>query len=331
MRRVFLCSIFAALFSLAWGGGANAQDYQAGAQGYVIPAGALLHCTLEEPNFSSATVTVGDPFVCALRSSINIFENAVLPRGSYLAGHLEAAKEPGHFVGKGYLKPQFDRVCLSDDCLPVPGKIIAVRGYRVDKKGEVIGHGHAKRDVVEWMIPPLWPWKVLTLPARGPRPTLKGEVPITLRLMDDLELPWTKVSMERPNRPPWAYRPPDPLTPTSSTPPSFDTAQRHSSKEQQSTRPNMAHTITYLPPATPAMDDPSNAKPAARQHHSRLTFIALKSDTVLVVERCSIEHGRLNFVAANGLPGALDLDKINWFKTSELNTNPQAWSTANSQ
>jgi len=28
---------------------------------------------------------------------------------------------------------------------------------------------------VEWLIPPLWPWKILMLPAKGPRPALKGE------------------------------------------------------------------------------------------------------------------------------------------------------------
>src|SRR5262249_11489641 len=39
------------------------------------------------------------------------------------------------------------------------------------------------------MLPPLWPWKVLTLPARGPRPTLKGEVRVTLRVMDDIFVP----------------------------------------------------------------------------------------------------------------------------------------------
>ena len=45
------------------------------------------------------------------------------------------------------------------------------------------------RDIVEWMIPPLWPWKVIMLPARGPRPTLKGETVLSLRLMDDVEIP----------------------------------------------------------------------------------------------------------------------------------------------
>ena len=44
---------------------------------------------------------------------------------------------------------------------------------------------------IEWMIPPLWPWKVVSLPARGPRPTLKGEEALTLRLMEDVVLPRT--------------------------------------------------------------------------------------------------------------------------------------------
>ena len=33
MRRIFLFSMFVALFPSAWGGRANAQDYLAGAQG----------------------------------------------------------------------------------------------------------------------------------------------------------------------------------------------------------------------------------------------------------------------------------------------------------
>ena len=34
----------------------------------VVPAGTLLSCTLSEPKFSSATVSVGDPFLCHPRS-----------------------------------------------------------------------------------------------------------------------------------------------------------------------------------------------------------------------------------------------------------------------
>ena len=170
------------------------------AQDQLVPAGTLLQCTLNEPNFSSATAAIGDPVLCHLRT-MQEFGRPLFPRGSMLGGHLEADKEPGHFVGKGYLKITFDRVILPSGDLPVPAKVILARGYKVDKQGDIDGNGHATRDVVEWMFPPLWPWKVISLPFRGPRPTLKGEEPLELRLMDDIVLPQ---ALMHPDRPPYA-------------------------------------------------------------------------------------------------------------------------------
>src|SRR5579863_9359981 len=179
------------------------------AQDILVPAGTLLRCTLDEPNLSSATASVGDPVICHL-SSLQEFGHVVFPRGSYLGGHIESYKEPGHFFGKGNLELTFDRIGLPATDVPVPGKVIAAGGYRVDRKGEIVGHGHSKRDTVEWLLPPLWPWKVLTLPARGPRPTLKGEEKLTLRLMDDVVVPRMTAatgytgsypSIDRPSRP----------------------------------------------------------------------------------------------------------------------------------
>jgi len=177
-RSVFLLvSLFAFTLTLI----ASARDV-------VVPAGTLLQCTLNEPNFSSATAEVGDPVLCHLRG-VMVFGQQAFPRGSYLVGHLEAAKDPGHFVGKGYLKLEFDRIGVPAGDLPLESKVIATRGYKVDKEGKIDGKGHAKRDVVEWMLPPLWPWKVIMLPARGPRPKLKGETVLSLRLMDDVQIP----------------------------------------------------------------------------------------------------------------------------------------------
>lgn len=39
---------------------------RAKADDYVVPAGTLLRCTLDEPNFSSATADIGDPVLCHL-------------------------------------------------------------------------------------------------------------------------------------------------------------------------------------------------------------------------------------------------------------------------
>lgn len=165
-----------------------AGQIHSSAQESIVPAGTLIHCTLDETNLSSATVAVGDPVLCHL-SSLQEFGRTVFPRGSFLAGHLEADKEPGHFVGKGYLRLVFDRIGLPNTDVPVPAKVIFVRGFRVDREGDIVGHGHAKRDTAEWLVPPLWPWKIVSLPAKGPRPTLKREEQLTLRLMDDVLVP----------------------------------------------------------------------------------------------------------------------------------------------
>ena len=103
MRRYQFLSLLSLLFL--------GVQQRAGAQDVQLPAGTLLRCTLNEPDFSSRSAKVGDPVVCNV-STVQEFGRAVFPRGAYMAGHLEADKEPGHFGGKGYLKLVFDRIGL---------------------------------------------------------------------------------------------------------------------------------------------------------------------------------------------------------------------------
>ena len=110
----------------------------ASAREMILPAGTLLHCTMNEPNFSSATVAVGDPVLCHLKS-VTEFGQQTFPRGSYLVGHLESAQDPGHFWGKGYMKLMFDRIGLPNGDMPLDAKVIATRGYKVDKQGDIDG------------------------------------------------------------------------------------------------------------------------------------------------------------------------------------------------
>jgi hypothetical protein len=101
MRRSFLYWMFPLVF-LGWQGSTRAQDV-------VIPAGTLLRCTINEPDFSSTTTEVGDPLICH-PNALQEFGRVVSPRGTYMTGHLEAYQDPGHFVGKGWLQLQFDRI-----------------------------------------------------------------------------------------------------------------------------------------------------------------------------------------------------------------------------
>ena len=141
----------------------------------VIPAGTILQCTIDEPNFSSKTALAGDPLLCHL-GPLGAFGHSLFPRGAMLGGHLEDSKAPGRFVGKGWIQLEFDRLILPGaEILPLSTKIISAPHMRVDAQGDVHGRGHPKRDAVEWMIPVLWPIKIATLPARGPYPAFKGE------------------------------------------------------------------------------------------------------------------------------------------------------------
>src|SRR5229473_3937923 len=331
MKRIFVYLIFSLVF-LGLQASTKAQDI-------LVPAGTLLRCTLDEPNFSSATADVGDPVVCHL-NTLREFGQNVFPRGSYLGGHLEADKEPGHFVGKGYLQLVFDRIGFPTSDVPVPSKVIAAKGYKVDRHGDIVGRGHPKRDVVEWLIPPLWPWKIITLPARGPRPTLKNEEQITVRLMDDIQIPrQVSQSYVRPtsyDRPRPSYRPQ-----------SFD--RPPSSGGQRSTEPaqavspseNSIPDVTYAAQGAtaqekqPEVSEPASAhtEPSAPNSTSvrqpqRTKWIALKPGNVYAVTNYHIHEGSVIYVLSSGAKGSVDITEVDWCRTSHLNAEPIASSVA---
>jgi hypothetical protein len=274
----------------------------ASARDVVVPAGTLLQCTLNEPNLSSKTVDVGDPVLCHLRG-VSEFGQQAFPRGSYLIGHVEAEKDPGHFVGKGYMKLQFDRIGVPSGDLPLEAKVIATRNYKVDKQGKIDGKGHPKRDVVEWMLPPLWPWKVVTLPARGPRPTLKGETVLSLRLMDDVQIP----QVAQTNGPGWHF---------------FDRFRNQSYNDSQaSNRPQLAMrpaSDSTVPQASYATFVTRGA-PTNVQNAPGMPVFVLNNGTVLEVSGYGYSDSRITYTLVGGGTGVLSTDDVDWTSTTKLN------------
>lgn len=280
----------------------------ASARDVVVPAGTLLQCTLNEPNLSSATVDVGDPVLCHLRG-ITVFGQQAFPRGSYLVGHLEASKDPGHFWGKGYLKLQFDRIGVPSGDLPLEAKVISTRGYKVDKEGKIDGKGHPRRDVVEWMLPPLWPWKVIMLPARGPRPKLKGETVLNLRLMDDVQIPQFAQTFG----PGWHFfgRP---------------QSERYENAQAGSARPQLA--IRQLSPATASTSDQPALTPVASWAMSvspepasapGMPVFVLNTGNVLAVSGYGYQDNRISYTLASGGSGVISADEVDWSSTIRVN------------
>jgi hypothetical protein len=327
MRRVFLY-LGVSILLLGVQASTKAQDI-------LVPAGTLLRCTLDEPNFSSATAEIGDPVVCHL-SALREFGKTVFPRGSYLGGHLEADKEPGHFWGKGYLKIEFDRIGFPESDIPVPAKIIAAKGYKVDKKGDIKGKGHATRDTVEWLIPPLWPWKVLTLPARGPRPTLKGEEQITVRLMDDIDVPRAGGSLHSFQRPP---APASYHSQSFSKPASLKNSEKPVIEKPVKDVPDVPESGVDSRNDVPASNiinaavTPEVIAPVSRTSSvatgqpARVRLIALKSENVYAVTNYRINGGSLSYVLTSGGTGSVDLTEVDWRTTSRLNAESMSATT----
>jgi hypothetical protein len=155
----------------------------------LIPAGSKMDCMVSE-KVSSKTMSIGDPVLCQVGHS-EVYGRSTFPFGSYLEGHFEDYKDPGHFVGKGWMELKFDKLVVGNDTvIPLASRVIATSAKNpVDREGRIDGRGHPVRDTVEWLIPVLWPIDLINLPRRGPTPTLKPETRLTVLLLEDVGIP----------------------------------------------------------------------------------------------------------------------------------------------
>jgi hypothetical protein len=223
----------------------------------IIPAGALVSCTTGDGRISSKTTAVGDPVLCKVNFHRGDF---MLPYGSYLGGNFSEYKDPGHFFGKGWMQLEFDRLYVGDQVIPLDAKVVDVKGYKIDSQGRILGKGHPVRDTLLWMIPVLWPIDLINLPRRGPRPTLKAESTLTLRVMEDIQVPVTPAPQRDPyglmQRSPDSYAP-QPPAPTQE--PETNPQYSYAAPEQ----PADPSPVAYAPPDQTMAPPVSYAPPVA--------------------------------------------------------------------
>lgn len=311
MARAMLLCFFICLAHPVW---AQANEL-------VVPAGTMLQCTLSEPNLSSTTVQVGDPILCYL-SSLRVFRYSAFPRGAYLSGHFEEYRDPGRFFGKGWLRLEFNRLILPDTVVPVSTKIVSAGRLPVDKEGRLRGRGHARRDVLGWALPILWPIKVFTLPMRGPRPTLQGEVRVTLRLMDDLPLPPASGTREAPTLS--KAEPPPSMVPLRvgsrfGGPPS----ERlwYAGASWPAAEPGLASLKPAVPPGIgePVSSEMLEPSQRAQPHRDRFTVLLLKDRPGYVATDYWIETDQLHCMIPGGERKVLPLELLDLAATVQLN------------
>lgn len=299
MNRIASYSVLIFTLALSLQPLLNAQE--------IVPAGTILQCTLTEPNLSSKTVTVEDPVLCDM-GPIRQFGVSVFPQGASLGGRLSEYRDPGHLWGKGWMQLDFDRILLPGAQVPISTKIISAPRLTVDKQGKIHGKGHAKRDAIEWAIPVLWPEKVLTLPMRGPRPALKGESRITLKLMQDIPVPEeaTTLIQSRPRLTPGAFRP---MQEKLGQPGIRRTLASPADASYQ-----LVSAVSHISPSSAVSDSQQGSE------SETMTFLVLKDGRGRVVTDYWFEDGeRIRYLALDGKSGVMPIESLDFGTTVKLN------------
>jgi hypothetical protein len=269
----------------------------------IIPAGTLLQCTLDEPNLSSKTAQAGDPVLCYL-SHVTAFGRSVFPRGAELSGHVQDYQNPGHFVGKGWIELDFDRIILPGaQVYPLSAKVISAPHLKIDAEGKAHSKGHPKRDAALWAVPVFWPVKILTLPNRGPYPAFKGEARLTLRLLEDIEVPMAgSAARAAVPMPPWVtpsrY---DAYAPASAAPRVQSATLQNASFVQLTAEPQPAEHRDLQPTERPS------------------TVIVLKGGAAWLAKDYWVEAGQLHCLSSDGEQKLIALEAMDLYQTVSVN------------
>jgi hypothetical protein len=276
-------------------------------QELLVPAGTTLQCTLEDENLSSKTATLNDPILCDT-GNLREFGVSVFPRGAYLEGRFADARDPGRLWGKGWMQLEFDHILLPGAELPISARVTSVPRLKVDLEGKIHGAGHARRDAVEWAVPVLWPEKVLTLPGRGPRPALKQETLITLKLMQSISIPQGAAGYQTEAAPVslGAFRP-TPASQLSSLSRGGSNISPQTGDIRLEQNP-LLHQASLLSTSTPD------------RASSEGTLLVLKDGSAQLAKGYWFDSGRtLQYVSAGGKSGVLPIEALDLGATVKLN------------
>jgi hypothetical protein len=278
----------------------------------IIPAGTLLQCTLSEPNLSSKTAQAGDPVLCYL-SHVTAFGRSVFPRGAELSGHLQDYQNPGHFVGKGWIELDFDRIILPGaQVYPLSAKVVSAPHLKIDAEGKAHSHGHPKRDAALWAIPVFWPVKLITLPNRGPYPAFKGEARLTLRLLEDIEVPMSGTAARASvPMPPWV------------SPSRYDASSSVLSAPASVAMRGQTATLQPASFVTRSVEVQPTEHQELQPAEHPATVIVLKGGSAWLAQDYWVEAGQLHCLSSDGEQKLVALEAMDLYQTVRVNRERQ--------
>jgi hypothetical protein len=150
------------------------------------------------------------------------------------------------------------------------------------------------------------------LPARGPRPTLRGETVLSLRLMDDVQIPqvaktfgpnWHFFSRDQSqNYQPSVYDNKPQLMYRNASVEGTVTTQMATGQVQASYATVVTRTVPSVPNVAPGMP-----------------VFVLNNGTVLAVSGYGYQDSRISYSLVGGGTGVIGSDEVDWSTTTRLN------------
>jgi hypothetical protein len=164
------------------------------------------------------------------------------------------------------------------------------------------------------MVPVLWPIKIITLPMRGPYPALKGEARLTMRLMDDVDVPVPTAARASIPAPPWAR-------PSNYAPASYGLLRPASMVTRE---PMMTVSAQTAEDATPMLT-PRPVEPLAVQpgtpagSTSPSALVVLHGGSAFLARQYWIQGGQMHCVSEDGEAKAFPLESVDLYQTVKVN------------
>jgi hypothetical protein len=142
------------------------------------------------------------------------------------------------------------------------------------------------------------------LPARGPRPALKGETVLSLRLMDDVQIP----QVAQTYGPGWHF---------------FGRLQNQLFGDSQAS--NSRPQLTVRPASDPSVAQASYASYVTREVPTNVQSVpgmpvfVLNSGAVLSVSGYGYSDSRITYSLVGGGNGVISADDVDWSTTTKIN------------
>jgi hypothetical protein len=121
----------------------------------VIPRKTEIFITLER-SINTRTAAAGDKFYGRIAVPVTQNDRIVVPVGSYIIGHVDAAREAGRVKGRASLALKFDTVILPDGTTrEIRAVLSSAEGYETappSEEGKLEGEGVQAEDVAKGAV-----------------------------------------------------------------------------------------------------------------------------------------------------------------------------------